>query len=154
MAMKIVSQILGLFLILALASPSALAATYKYQDESGNTVYSQKPPENPNTPYEILDDISSGARAGSSSSSSSNSASAPPTPDPQQDEEQNDIAAQEEQQAEKIREKNCEAAKKNLEIYTVYRRVRNDEGVIERVDENVRQQKIEEAKQAIQDFCD
>jgi len=149
--MKTVSQILGLLLILALASPSALAATYKYQDESGNTIYSQNPPADPDTPYEVLGNIPSRARPGSDTPPADNSNSASSL---QQDEEQNDTVAREQQQAEKIRQKNCEAAKKNLEIYTVYRRVKNDEGEVVRLNDDERQQKIDEAKQAIQDFCD
>ncbi|MDZ7663505.1 DUF4124 domain-containing protein [Thiohalophilus sp.] len=149
--MKTVSQILGLLLILALASPAALAATYKYQDESGNTVYSQNPPENRDIPYEVMGDIPSRAKPGSDSPPLNNTSSAPSL---QQDEEQSDTIAREQQQAEQMREENCEAAKKNLEIYTVYRRIRNEEGEVVRIDDEERQQKIDEAKQAIRDFCD
>jgi hypothetical protein len=52
-----------------------------------------------------------------------------------------------------MREQNCTNAKKNLEIYTVTPRVRNEDGEVVRLDDKVRQQKIEEAKQAIRDFC-
>jgi len=149
--MKTVSQILGLLLILALASPAAVATTYKYQDESGNTIYSQNPPASPDTPYEVLGNIPSRAKPGSDSAPLNNTSSAPSL---QQDDKQDDTVAQEQQQAEKIRQQNCEAAKKNLEIYTVYRRVRNEDGEVVRIDDNERQQKIDEAKQAIQDFCD
>lgn len=148
--MKTINKLFALLLLLALASPTALAATYKYQDESGNTVYSQNPPENPNTPYEILSNISSHARPGSNSPPPSSS----PSPSLQQDEEENDTVAREQQQAQQIREDNCKAAKKNLEIYTVYRRILNEEGEAVRIDDEERQQKIDEAKQAIQDFCD
>lgn len=150
--MKTVSQILGLLLILALASPSALATTYKYQDESGNTVYSQNPPEDRDIPYEVMGDIPSRAKPGSDSPPPVDSSS--PASSLQQDDKQDDTVAREQQQAEKIRQENCETAKKNLEIYTVYRRVRNDEGEVVRLDDNERQQRIDEAKQAIQDFCD
>ena len=84
----------------------------------------------------------------------SNSAPASsPSPTLQQDKEQNDTVAREQQQAEQMREKNCEAAKKNLEIYTVDRRIRNEDGEVVRIDDEERQQKIDEAKQAIRDFC-
>ncbi|MFP3874427.1 MAG: DUF4124 domain-containing protein [Thiohalophilus sp.] len=149
--MKTLSQILGLLLILALAGPSALAATYKYQDESGNTVYSQNPPENRDTPYEVMGDIPSRASPGNDSPPANDTSSEPSL---QQDEEQDDTAAREQQQAEETRQENCEAAKENLEIYTVYRRVRNEDGEVVPVDDNERQQKIDEAKQAIKDFCD
>lgn len=148
--MKTINKLFALLLLLALATPTALAATYKYQDESGNTVYSQNPPENPDTPYEVMTNISSPAptRPGSNSAPASS-----PSPTLQQDKEQNDTVAREQQQAEQMREKNCEAAKKNLEIYTVYRRIRNEDGEVVRIDDEERQQKIDEAKQAIRDFC-
>lgn len=146
--MKRLSQILGLFLMLAMASPSVLAATYKYQDETGNTVYSQNPPENTDTPYEVLGDIPSHAQPSHTPPAETR---APAT---QPDEEPNEAINQQLEQAEQTRQENCEAAKKNLEIYTVYRRIRNEDGEVVRIDDNERQQKIDEAKQAIQDFCD
>ncbi|MDZ7802893.1 DUF4124 domain-containing protein [Thiohalophilus sp.] len=148
--MKTINKLFALLLLLALATPTALAATYKYQDESGNTVYSQNPPENPDTPYEVMTNISSQARPGSNSAP----ASSRPSPNLQPDEEESDTVAREQQQAEQMREENCEAAKKNLEIYTVYRRIRNEEGEVVRISDEERQQKIDEAKQAIRDFCD
>ncbi|MFO8025547.1 DUF4124 domain-containing protein [Thiohalophilus sp.] len=149
--MKTINQLFALLLLLALATPMALAATYKYQDESGNTVYSQNPPENLDIPYEVMSNISSHARPGSDSAPA---ASSRPSPRPQQDEEENDTVAREQQQAEQMRKENCKAAKKNLEIYTVYRRIRNEEGEVVRISDDERQQKVDEAKQAIQDFCD
>lgn len=148
--MKRLSQILGLFLMLAMASPSVLAATYKYQDETGSTVYSQNPPENADTPYEVLGDIPSHAQPGRTPAPPAETR-APETPP---DEEPNEAIEQQLQQAKKTRQENCDTAKKNLEIYTVYRRVRNEDGEVVRIDDNERQQKIDEAKQAIQDFCD
>ena len=48
--MKTLIQIIGLLLVFGLASQPLQAATYKYQDQSGNTVYSQNPPEDPGHP--------------------------------------------------------------------------------------------------------
>lgn len=145
--MKTRIRIIGLLLLFGLASQPLQAATYKYQDQSGNTVYSQNPPEDPNTPYEVLG-VPSHARPGSDSSPAS-------APSLQQEESAgNSTIAKEQEQAQKVREENCAAAKKQLEIYTVYRRVRNEEGDIVRLNDEQRQQKIDEAKQAIQDFCD
>ena len=47
-----------------------------------------------------------------------------------------------------------QAAKDNLQKYTAYRRFKNEEGVVEWMDDNVRLQKIQEAKDNIQEFCD
>jgi hypothetical protein len=147
--MKTLTKTIGLVLLLALASSPATATTYKYQDASGNTVYSQNPPENPDTPYEVLGEIRSHARPGSNTPASS----APSSSDSQQEEKADDVIAKTQQDAEKMREQNCTNAKKNLEIFTVTPRVRNEDGEVVRLDDKVRQQKIEEAKQAIRDFC-
>lgn len=151
MVMKKLCQIIGLLALFGFASQAAISATYKYQDESGNTVYSQNPPENPNTPYEVLG-VPSHARPGTSAAPASSSPATSATL--QENNNANDTVNREQQEAEKIRKENCETAKKNLEIYTVYRRVRNDDGEVVRLDDEVRQQKIDEAKQAIRDFCD
>lgn len=149
--MKTLIKLYGLVLLLVLASTPAAAATYKYLDSTGNTVYSQNPPENPDTPYEVMGEIRSHARPGSDTQpATANDSSATSS---EQDADSDEVIAQKEQEAEKVRQENCAAAKKNLEIYTVYRRVRNKEGEVVRLDDKVRQQKIDEAKQAIKDFC-
>ena len=56
-------------------------------------------------------------------------------------------------QGAEIRQKNCEAAKKNLEVYTVYRRIRKEDGSVVRLDDNERQKRIDEAKKQIEEFC-
>ena len=54
-----------------------------------------------------------------------------------------------------IRRENCEAAKHNLDLYTNLGRrvVKGPDGKYSRPSEEVRQQRIEEAKKNIEEFC-
>lgn len=149
--MKTQIQIVGLLLILGFASQSAVATTYKYQDASGNVVYSQNPPADPATPYEVLG-VPSHARPGTDTPPASSSAQKSIT-DTSKANESNQQVADEVKKAQEIREKNCANAKKRLETYTVYRRMKNEKGEVVRIDDNERQKQIDQAKQAIKDFC-
>jgi hypothetical protein len=128
----------------------ANAATYKWIDENGNVVYSQQPPEE--GPYETI----------KTKTSPSTSRSTPPpassfTTEVQKDQEERDLDRKVEQEATKsaqLRADNCNAAKHNLETYTVYRRIKNDQGEVIRLDDNERAKRIQEAKDAIKEFCD
>ena len=55
---------------------------------------------------------------------------------------------------EKIRQQNCEAARKNLEIYTTFRRFRDKDGNVTRLPEEERLKRLEEAKTQIETYCD
>jgi hypothetical protein len=127
---------------------AATAATYKWVDEKGNVHYSQHPPADTNyermkieksrpgeTPPPAPPASGSTNKAGGSSSSS-------------------EVVKEELSKNEEIRAKNCEAAKKNLEIYTVYKRYKDKEGNVVRMDDDERLKKIEESKQHISEFCD
>ena len=144
-----------LLLLVLLSSPLAfsLAATYKWNDAQGNVVYSQHPPEE-GVPYERMDIKSSSRYPTATEPAPSTSTAKKSILDAQKSNEKQAQVEAEVAKYQEIRKKNCEAAKKNLEIYTVYRRIRDDKGVVTSIDDNVRQQKIDEAKQAIKDFCD
>ncbi len=130
---------------------SANAASYKWLDENGNVVYSQQPPEE--GPYETI-------KTTTPSSTSSRSTPAPSssfTSEVQKDTEERELDSKVQQEAaksEQLRAENCKAAKHNLETYTVYRRIKNDQGEIVRLDDNERAKRIQEAKDAIKEFCD
>ena len=126
------------------------ATTYKWVDENGNVVYSQQPPEE--GPYETIKTKNSSKTGISSSTPSSSFA----TEVKKETEEQNldRKVEQEAAKSEKLRADNCKAAKNNLETYTVYRRIKNDQGEIIRLDDNERAKRIQEAKDAIKEFCD
>jgi len=150
--MKTLIQIVSLMLILGFASQAAVAATYKYQDGSGNVVYSQNPPADPATPYEVLG-VRSHALPGTDSAPDTSSAKKSITGTAEDNQANNQVADQV-KKAQEIREKNCTAAKKNLEIYTVYRRMKNEKGEMVRLNDDERQKGIDEAKKGIKEFCD
>ena len=53
-----------------------------------------------------------------------------------------------------IRQKNCEAAKNNLKVYQIHRRVKGQDGLIRVVPDPEREKKMAEAKEQIKEFCD
>lgn len=138
-----------LLLSLIMMAP-ANAASYKWLDENGNVVYSQQPPEE--GPYEVI------------KTKKPNSVSLQPTPaqssftesvkERDAEAELDRKVQQEVEKDQQMRADNCKAAKHNLETYTVYRRIKNDQGEIIRLDDNERAKRIQEAKDAIKEFCD
>jgi Skp family chaperone for outer membrane proteins len=142
----ITSLLLSLFMVV-----SANANSYKWLDENGNVVYSQQPPAE--GPYETI-------KTTKPSPASSRSTPAPSssfTTEVKQEDEERELDSKVQQEAaksEQLRAENCKAAKHNLETYTVYRRIKNDQGEIIRLDDNERAKRIQEAKDAIKEFCD
>lgn len=141
-----------LFLFLSSMALAGYADVYKWVDENGQTHYSQTAPENQNA--EMI--------------------KAPPPPaslpeDAQQKidtliEQQTEARkAQEEQLAKQkqddeqkqVLENNCNLAKSNLQVYmdNPGRRVLKEDGTVIRPTEEDRQQKIQEAKQDIKEYC-
>ncbi len=137
-------------LLFSLVTVSANAGTYKWLDDNGNVVYSQQPPEG--RPYESV------------KTTKPNSVSLQPSPTEksfisgkQEEDKESELDRKVEQVAAKdqqMRADNCKAAKNNLQTYTVYRRIQNEDGEIIRLDDNERARLIEESKEAIKEFCD
>jgi len=122
----------------------AQAGMYKWVDKDGHVHYSQKPPADSN--YEKLN-------IKPQQPSSTSSGPTYSTPSDSSDSNSSDVIKKEETQAAEKREKICEQAKKALETYTVYRRIRNPDGTVVYLDDKERAKRIENAKQAIKDFC-
>ena len=127
---------------LLILSGSASAGLYKWVDDDGNVHYSQKPPrdqqferlkEPPPAPEEPTPLYKSKAKKHTQNT-------------------QTTTAAESAKNAE-MKHKNCENAKKRLNVYQVYRRVRDDKGDIKVLSDAERDKQIREAKQAISDFC-
>jgi len=143
-------RILIISLLFSLIMASANAATYKWFDDNGNVVYSQQPPEG--KPYET---VKTKKPSSVSLQPTQTESSFMSEREKQADEAQVDNKIQQDvANAEKLRAQNCEAARNNLDVYTVYRRVPNEKGESVRLDDNVRAAGIEAAKQGIKDFCD
>lgn len=136
----------------SLLSTNVMAATYKWQDANGNTVYSQQPPAS--GPYETIQTKTSSGSKYSRPQSPPAPASAPASA-PRSAAADDDSKVQAEiAKNQQLRKQNCEAARHNLELYTVYRRVKNDKGEIVRLDDDERARRLQEAKDGIKEFCD
>ena len=139
----------SLLLSLIMASVNA-TTTYKWIDENGNVVYSQQPPED--KPYETIKTKKSSTTTLSTPSPTSSFATK--VKEESEERELDSKVEQEAAKSEELRAANCKAAKNNLETYTVYRRIQNEDGEIIRLDDNERAKRIQEAKDAIKEFCD
>ncbi len=142
----------ALLLALLLLAAPLHAVTYKWVDENGTVVYSQsRPPAG--VPYETID-------TGRPRPPAAVPKKKPASSFLEQVEQEKKARAKEQlirqdmQKSEELRRKNCEAARKDLEAYTAFRRFRKPDGSVVRLDDEERLKKIEEAKQAIKDFCD
>lgn len=139
--------------MISLVAPSAWAnnVSYKWLDDSGNTVYSQTPPRD--RQYETIRTKSTPGSTATRSSGTSSSAI-------KSLEEGATVRKEKEKEAKKdaeIKQKRaieCEKAKKNVETFTIYRRVRQPDGSVVRLDDNDRAKLLEEAKQNVADLCD
>ena len=119
---------------------SASAGLYKWVDNEGNVHYSQKPPRDKQF-----------KRLKAPTSAPENSK--PLYQSIKQKSISGNVAASESANNEKIRATNCTKAKNNLSSYQRSRRVRDKDGNVITVDDNVRAQQIKIAKQAVSDFC-
>lgn len=119
---------------------SASAGLYKWVDDEGNVHYSQKRPIN-----KQFERLKAPAPSPDGSKPLYNSI--------KQNKNKGGAVATETAKLEKLRADNCKGAKKNLESYTLYRRFRDKDGNITRVDDKERAKQIAEAKQAINEFC-
>ena len=145
---KIQQICLSTVLSLAMVGLAQAASMCKWVDKDGHVHYSQQPPADSN--YEKLNvktrtPDSSGSPSGPTystpGSSSSNGAAS-------------DVIKEEVAKGEETRKKNCEIAKKSLEQYTAFRRMRDKDGNVVYLDDNERQKRIDDAKAAIKEFCE
>ena len=119
---------------------SASAGLYKWVDNEGNVHYSQKRP--PDQQYKRL-------KAPPSAPENSK----PLYQQTKQESKGSNTAAAETAKNEKVREENCNNAKKSLKTYQLYKRVRDKDGNITVIDDNIRAEKIKNAQQAISELC-
>jgi len=130
------------------AANPAMAASYKWTDEKGNIHYSQHPPAEGSYERMKVD------KSPPSAADTAVEAPTQPSADAGKSATGNKVVKEELAKSQELRAKNCEAAKKNLEVLTVYKRFKDKDGNVVRMDDNVREQKIEEAKQHISEFCE
>jgi len=144
LSIKLTITLLCLFI-----SATAFAKLYKSVDADGNVTYSQSPPETGN--YETI----------------KVKKYKPVTPDASQRSlkaiqsikqgadarKENDLVKNELKKNSKIQEENCNIAKKNLRLFTVYKRLKNEKGEYYRVPDDERERRIKAAKENIKQFC-
>lgn len=141
-------------LLLALAwTGAAEARMYRWVDESGTTVYSQSPPASGDATEVKIHTPTAPPR-----SSTGPAAQTPPAAEAQPAAETPAGEPTPEQIAEsnRIKAENCTAARHNLEMYTNLgnRLIKTPDGLYKRLTEEERQQKIEESKAQVSEFCD
>lgn len=137
---------LALAVTLLMFSSSGLAATmYKWTDSEGNVHYSQTPPAGGKA-QKITP-----PPAPSSTLPPEQAAPAPtaaPTPDKAA------VAVEDKKREAEVARLNCEAARKNLEVYTSTRRLLTKEGEAIILDDDMRAAKIQEAQDNIKKYCE
>ena len=130
------------------------AAAYKWIDEKGNVVYSQTPPPENDKQYERMQGLPKSSGSSSSGSQSSSDALSSDGSESQGGGSGGGTGKETTEKALETRQKNCEIAKKNLELYTTYRRFPDKDGNMTRMDDDERLKKIQESEQQIQEFCE
>lgn len=143
-----------LFILLAallVFSAMASAAMYKYTDEKGRVVYSEKPP--PGGKAQLIKPPPPPATPAPSAQPASTPAS--PVATGAGDSGNGDDAARRKAESDRIKTENCGKARKMLEMYSnpQNRLLKQPDGSYERVTDERRQQGIDSARRGIQEFC-
>jgi len=144
------NQLLTIFILGLAIQGNPVAGTYKWVDQDGNVVYSQNPP--PEGQYETIR-VKPGSRKSVSEDGAVDTNKRFLQDADKKRGDDKKIQAATEKSA-KIRADNCQNAKNQLEFYTVHRRIKGKDGEYTRMDDKDREQKLQEARQAIKDFCD
>lgn len=146
------ATVTGLAIALICFTANVSAQAYKWKDPNGNIIYSQTPPPL-GTPYELVDDASIAAT--SFGVASTNTKDLQKTLDASQKaraekKEQEKLVAESEQ----IKKENCAQAKANLTGLTSRGQVTIKEGDLYRkITEEERQERIQQANNSIEEFC-
>ena len=131
---------------LSIGTAATAAGLYKWVDEQGNTHYTQDPP--PKGGFTSITPPPAAAvnpdDADKQLEQAKDTLTPPPPPTGEADEKKRQAVAD---------KANCDAAKKNLDIYTRYRRIVNDKGELVVLDDNERKAKIKEAEEMIKKSC-
>ena len=128
-----------LLTVMMIFATSASAGLYKWVDNEGNVHYSQKRPRGKQ--YKRLKAPAPAPEDSKPLYSTSDKNN------------KKDPAAVETSKNEKLRELNCARAKKHLNTYQVYRRIRGKDGTIRNISDEEKTREIAKAQQSIRDFC-
>ncbi len=143
-----------LIILLLLAGSTLMTATaqtsiYKWIDKSGNTVYSQLPPETGSYESIQTSSVPPANTTGNTGVGNTNGAIQAGETNARKNAKVEKLT----QDNEAIRAQKCKGAKQNLQVYQIYRRIKQKNGTVVRLNDQERQKKIAEMKQAIKEFC-
>ena len=140
-------------LTLAFTLPTAHAGIYQWVDEEGGVHYGERPP--PKGEYRK---IKSGNQQPSNAQSSNERLNRLLEQQKASEEsrKQRNEEAQTKSSNEKIRQQNCDTARKNLALLeSISRpRIKNADGSVTRLTEEQRQAQLTETKEKVKEFCD
>lgn len=132
--------------LLTMSAGVPAAGMYKWTDSQGNVHYTQTPPPKGN--YQQM--TAPRAPTAPEPAEPQQGAAAPATPKP--DQATASDAKRKELEAE-VAKHNCEAARRNLNVYSTSNRVMNEKGEVEVLDDKAREAKIKEANKMIKQYC-
>ncbi|MEO5342665.1 MAG: DUF4124 domain-containing protein [Gammaproteobacteria bacterium SHHR-1] len=128
----------------------ASAAMYKYTDDKGRVVYSERPP--PSGEAQLIKPPPPPASSPQPAAGATAQAQGEDTNSGVEDDE----AARRRAESRRIKTENCAKARKMLQMYSnpQNRLLKRPDGSYERVTDERRQQGIDSARRSIQEFCD
>ncbi|MCW8943337.1 MAG: DUF4124 domain-containing protein [Sedimenticola sp.] len=132
-----------------LFSSAADARMYRWVDDNGMTVYSQSPPPSGEA-TEIKVNTSTAAPNAKAA------ADAQPKQAAEPEKKESGPTKAEIEESNRIKAENCKAASSNLNLYENLgnKLVKTPDGLYKRLTEEERQQKIQESKDVMSEFCD
>jgi hypothetical protein len=138
------ASLLGLALLLV---GSAEARMYRWVDDSGMTVYSQSPPPSGEATEIKVNTSTAAPPAAPPTEGQTKETTAPEKP--------TGPTKAEIEASNKIKDDNCKAATSNLTLYENLgnKLVKTPDGLYKRLTEEERQQKIQESKEGIAEYC-
>lgn len=130
----------------------AEARMYRWVDEDGTTVYSQSPPPS----GEAAEIKINTAPPSPASQTATDTAPDSASPESAQNPAAEGPSKEEIAESNRIKAENCAAARSNLDLYTNLgnKLLKTPDGLYKRLTEEERQQKMEESKALIGEFCD
>lgn len=130
---------------LMLAAVASAAGLYKWVDSEGNVQYSQDPPPQGN--YQSITPpapVTAPAEEDAQPANQQESGDQPPPP------AEEDVTKKQQATLDKL---NCEAGRKNLDLYTRHRRFVDSKGEVVTMDDKERAAKIKEAEEMVKQYC-
>jgi hypothetical protein len=133
--------------LLAVSATGLAATMYKWTDSEGNVQYTQTPP-----PKGDFQKVAPPPAPATPAPEAEDAKATEPEADQAGNETAREDAERKKLEA-SIAKQNCETARRNLEIYTAYRRVMNEKGEIVVLGDDERAAKIKEANDMIKKYC-